>query len=86
MEQRNQWGYPVSVAEAHFGRVWLRAVCLRLALAVLVCIGLGLIPQLDTTRPERVTEQQQADADWQAAYGAMDDVGRMDGVVLEPAE
>ena len=81
MEQRNQWGYPVPVAEAHFGRV-----CLRLVLAVLVCIGAGLIPQLDAPRPEHVTEQQQADADWQAAYGTMDDVERMDGVVLEPAE
>ena len=85
MEGRNQYGYPVwAEDEPH----WAGRLLWRVLLALVLALGLSLIP--DTDRPRAQTadsaaaDLQEADAAWQAAYGGMSEADRMAGVVLEP--
>ena len=90
MEYRNQWGYPVPEQPDSLGAIWLRALCLRLVLAALMALGLGMVPLLDippqaaATAADNAADDRAADAAWQAVYGGMSDEERMRGVVYEP--
>ena len=95
MEYRNKWGYPVAEQPDSLGAMWLRALCLRLALAALAALGLGMVPLLDapppaatatatTTAEDNAADDRAADAAWQAVYGGMSDNDLAKGWVLEP--
>ncbi|MFD1245937.1 hypothetical protein [Paralysiella testudinis] len=92
MEYRNQWGYPVAEESDSLGTIWLRALCLRLVLAALMALGLGMVPLLDTppqaaataTAADNAADDRAADAAWQAVYGGMSDNDLAKGWVLEP--
>ena len=92
MEYRNQWGYPVAEQPASLGAIWLRALCLRVVLAALAALGLGMVPLLDTPPPAAATaadaaaDDREADAAWQTVYGGMSEQDLAAGWVLEPVD